>query len=109
MRRADHPHVHFDRVRSSEPLDFSVLECAQHFCLRHRIYVADFVEKNGPAGCELEFSFALLRGPRERSPLVTKKLRLDQTFWQRRAIHSHKWFRRAWRALVNFLRQQSYA
>src|SRR5882724_1743716 len=43
VRRADHAHVHRNRLRPAEPLDDAVFQRAQHFGLGHRIHVPDFV------------------------------------------------------------------
>ena len=70
VRRADHPHIHGNRLRSAEPFDGAVLEYAQHFRLRHRIHVPNFIQKNRATGGQFELSFFLLCSTRECAPFV---------------------------------------
>ncbi len=79
MRRADHPHIHRNRLRAAQAFNRPILQRAQHFRLRDRIHVADFIEKQRPARCQLEFPLLLLRRASERSAFVAKQLRLDQS------------------------------
>ena len=108
MRRADHPHVHGNRMCPAQPLDGPVFEYAQHFGLRHRVHVANFVQKNRSARCQLELAFFLLGCAGKRSALVAKQFRFNQRFRQRRAIHRHVRLPRARRPRMNFLRQQIF-
>ena len=96
-------------MRPAEPLDLAALERAQYFRLRHRVHVADFVEKERAAGRQLEFPLALLGGARERAALVAEKFRFDQVFRQRRAVYGDKRLFGARRPRVNFLREQVLA
>ena len=56
MRRADHPHVHFNRPRTTEPFDRPVLQSTQHLRLRHRTHIPNLIQKNRAARRQLEFS-----------------------------------------------------
>ena len=109
VRGANHSHIHGDWLRPAQPLDGAVLEYAQHFRLRHRIHVPNFIQENRAARSQLELSFFLLRGARKRPALVTEQFRFDQRLWQRRAIHRNTRFPCPRRAGVNLLRQQIFS
>ena len=106
MRRADYPHVHGDRLRASEPLDGAVLERAQNFRLRHRIHVADLVQKQRSARRQLEFSLLLLGRAGERATFVAEELGFDQRLRQRRTVDGDKRFSGPRRPIVNLLCEQ---
>ncbi len=72
VRRADHPHIHSDRLRPAEPFDRAIFQHAQHFGLRHWIHVANFIEENRAARGQFEFPFFLLRCASKRTALETK-------------------------------------
>ena len=72
VRRADHSHIHGNRLRSAEPFDGPILEHTQHLGLCHRIHVANFIQENRSARGQLEFSFFLLRRAGKRAAFVTK-------------------------------------
>ncbi len=61
MRGADHANVDGNRLRAAQAFDNSILKRAQNFRLRHRIHVANFVQKNRSAVGQLEFALFLLR------------------------------------------------
>src|SRR5579871_185143 len=90
VRRRDDAHVDLDRPRRSEPFDFALLQHAQHFRLRLRAHVADFVEEDRPAVGLLELADLLLGRAGERAFLVAEQLRLDQLLWNRRTVHLHE-------------------
>src|SRR5687767_10496729 len=87
VRRRENADVHLDRPRRPQPLDFTLLEDAQHLRLRLRAHVADFVEKDGSAVGLLELADLLLGRAGERTFLVAEQLRLDQLLRNRRAVH----------------------
>src|SRR6266481_3580651 len=87
VRRADHPHIHRNRLRPAKPFNGAILQHAQHLSLRHRIHVPDLIEENRAARGQLELPFFLLRRSRKRPAFVTEQFRFDQRLRQRRTIH----------------------
>src|SRR5712692_5731991 len=72
VRRADHPDIHGNRLRPAEPFDRAIFQHTQHFGLRHRIHVPNFIQENRSAGGQLEFPLFLLRRAGKGAALVTK-------------------------------------
>src|SRR5580698_5520721 len=72
VRRADHANVDRNRLCAAKPLDHAIFQRTQNFRLRHRIHVADFIEKERSAMCLLKSAFLLLRRSRESAALVAE-------------------------------------
>ena len=87
VRRGDEPHVHPQRTRAAQALEFVLLQHAQDLCLRARAHVADFVEEQRAAVGLLEAADALLVGAGERALLVAEQLGLEEVLLERRAVH----------------------
>ena len=71
MRRADHAHIHVDRLRSAEPLDLAAFERAHAFACVTGFMSPNFVEKKRAARRHLKFA-ALLGHAGERAALETE-------------------------------------
>src|ERR1043165_4827039 len=76
--RRDHPDVDPFGARAAQALELVLLEDAQQLRLQLERDVADLVEeKRSPVG-QLEAADALRDGSRERPPLVTEQLALEE-------------------------------
>ena len=65
----------FMRARAAEPLELAILQDAQELHLHRGGDVADFVEKQRAAFCELDAPGLALRGAGERALLVAEESR----------------------------------
>src|SRR6185436_11372722 len=61
----DQPEAGLDRVRAADAFDLAFLDGAQQACLQIHPQIADFVEKQGAAGGELELADLLADGAGE--------------------------------------------
>jgi len=83
VRRANHANIHWNRLRPAEPFDGPILSTRNTLGLRHRIHVANFVQKKSFRRGQLEFFFLLLRRAGKRAAFVTT-VPIDSAFLQRR-------------------------
>src|SRR5579884_1186057 len=82
----DHPDIDAGRLAGAEAAELVILEHLQKLGLKTEVHVADFVQKNGPAVGELEFSGIGLKGASEGAALVAEQLALDKLAWERGAV-----------------------
>src|SRR5579859_3921671 len=75
---ADDADIYFARKIRSQPLDFALLQNPQQFGLKRKRQVANFVDKNRPCVRFFETATAALAGTGKGTPLVAKKLVIDQ-------------------------------
>src|SRR6516225_5150412 len=80
------PNVDFDRAVASYSLELPFLQDAKKFGLQFQRNLTNFIQQNRPVVREFEASFALLGGPRERTPLVPEKFALNQCLGDRCAV-----------------------
>ena len=109
VRGGDDARVDLDRLTSADTLDLALLKHAEELRLHGQRHVADLVEEESPSARALELAAALLCRPRERAHLVTEELALDQLARQGRAVELLERTLRAWRHLVNGLRDELLA
>src|SRR5262249_46310078 len=74
----DQPHVHLDRARATEALEFLLLEHPQELRLELEGNLADLVEEERPAVGHFEPADLLRDRPREGAALVTEELALEE-------------------------------
>ena len=86
VRRGDHAHVHSDRARSAEALEFLLLERRAGASAGARGDLADLVEEERPAVGGFEASDPLSDRTGEGAALVTEELALEETGRDRGAI-----------------------
>src|SRR6266446_3814485 len=78
IRRRDDAHVDAPRPRAAEPLEFLLLKDAEELRLELERDVADLVEEERPAVCQLEASDPLRDRAREGAALVAEQLALEK-------------------------------
>ena len=76
----DQAHVHFERFRSAEALEFALLQNAQKLHLNRGGNVADFVEEKRALVGQLEFSGLAGRRRRRTRPSRSRKVRFREDF-----------------------------
>src|SRR5262249_13595351 len=88
--RSDQTHIHFFRLRTSEPLEFAFLQSAQKFWLELERDIAYFVHKQcaligqfKPAGCGHDRAG-------KGAALVSKQLAFQKTAGNRRTVEFYK-------------------
>src|SRR4029078_5342692 len=83
IRRSDNTNVDFDRRRSTNTRDFSILENPQqlHLCCRRNC--TDLVEKKSSVVRQFESAEPALSSTGECAFLVTEELALDESFRKR--------------------------
>src|SRR3989339_2005417 len=86
----DDPAVPFDRIFPSPAVKFIVLQKPQQFCLHSLGHTADFVKENASSVRQFEFSDLAFDRAGKSAPFMTKKLRFQQIFGDRRAIYDYK-------------------
>ena len=91
IRGRDQTDIDRQRLRSADAFKLTLLQHAQQLHLNCRTQIADLVEKQCAAIRQLETTLVRLRRRSKRALLVTKQLRLDQRFRQRRTTHRHEW------------------
>src|SRR5262249_49832618 len=84
--RSDYAHVHLDRPRAPEALEFLLLQDPQELRLELEGNLADLVEEERPPVGNFEPADLLPDRPGEGAPLVTEELALEETRGDRRAI-----------------------
>src|SRR5712664_290237 len=82
----DEPKVSLERRGAADALELVLLENAEKFGLDVRREFADLVEKQRASGGELEAAGLLFVRSGEVAPFMAEELRLDERFWQRRAV-----------------------
>jgi len=81
VRSADDADVHRERLRAAEAFDGAIFEDAQHFGLRDRIHIADFVEEDGAAvGLPRNGPFFWLHRAGEGAAFVAEEFGFDEGF-----------------------------
>ena len=109
VRGGDHAHIHLDLEISSHRFELLFLENPQQFGLHRELQFADFVEQQGSAMGQLEFSLSCLHSSREGALNVTQKLAFEQTFDDCRAIDCYKQALRPAAHIVNAASDQLFA
>src|ERR1700758_440468 len=74
----NHAHVGANGFGATDALEFVFLQNAQQCDLRFQREIADFIEEERSAFCELEAAEPPLQSSRERTFLVTEQFRGDQ-------------------------------
>ena len=82
----DQAHVHFDRARAAEPLEFALLQNAQQLHLRGRRNVADFIEKQRALVGQFEFSGLAGGRAGEGALFVAEEFAFQKIFGDRGAV-----------------------
>jgi hypothetical protein len=75
---------------ATDPFQMTVLQHTQQAHLRRRQQVADLVQEECASFGAFEPSLARVDGARERAPLVTEELRVDELGRNRAAVDAHK-------------------
>src|SRR4030095_7238363 len=83
----DQADVHLEGVRSSDALELALLENAQEFRLKLLRKVADLVQEQRAAVCQLEAADPACERAREGAFLVPEQLALDHAARERGAVH----------------------
>src|SRR5438445_2466537 len=78
--------VGLERRGATDALELALLEDTEKFGLDGRRELADLVEKERAPGSELEAARLLPVRSGEGAPFMAEELRLDERFWQRRAV-----------------------
>src|SRR5207245_3541429 len=82
----DEPKVGLERRGAADALELVLLEDTEKFGLDGGRELADLVEKQRAPGGELEAARLLLVCSGKGTPFMAEELRLDERFWQRRAV-----------------------
>ena len=83
----DQPHVHPDRLRSSQPLELLVLQNAQQFGLQLQRNISNFVEQQSPLIRQFQSADLLAHRSGEGSLLVAEQLAFQQSRGNGGAVH----------------------
>jgi hypothetical protein len=86
IRRRDQTDIDWNRCSTADLVDLTLLERAEELGLNRKLELADLVEKERPAGSELEFAFLPSVRSSECSLLVTEQLAFHNAFRQCRAV-----------------------
>src|SRR5882672_3167194 len=86
VRGGDNAHVRAARLHAAHALEGSLLEHAQQLHLHVEGHVADLVEEQRAARCELEAPDARRERARERALLVSEQLALEELAGNRGAV-----------------------
>src|SRR5436309_5270664 len=97
----DNPHVHTDCLFSAYGTEFPLLEGAQELTLHANAHVADFIEKESAAVCQLKDPLAVAISARESAADMAEELRFEKAFGERRAVFGKKPARLASRFLMD--------
>jgi hypothetical protein len=84
--RREHAYVDLQGFVRPDPLELSLVEKAQQLRLQLERQVADLVQEDRAAVSRLEPAGPAVERTRERAPLVTEQLGLDELRRQRRAV-----------------------
>src|SRR5437899_1614963 len=101
--------VGLERRGATDALELALLEDTEKFGLDGRRELADLVEKERAPGSELEAARLLPVRSGEGAPFMAEELRLDERFWQRRAIDGDAGAVGATAGIVNRLGHQLLA
>src|SRR5713101_6740049 len=82
----DEAKVGLERRGAADALELALLEDTEKFGLDGGRELADLVEKERAPGSELEAARLLPVRSGEGTPFVAEEFRLDERFWQRRAV-----------------------
>src|SRR5262249_25762894 len=88
--RCDHANIRFLHSRSSQPLEFPLLQHSKELGLDGRRHLRDLVEKEDAFGRLLDLSRSGLEGPGDRPAVITKELRFRGLLGKSGAVDSQK-------------------
>ncbi len=110
IRRGDDPDVDVHVAGPANPQNPLVLEHAQDFYLNVEGHLADFIQKNGSAVRQLEFSRSpALPRPGKRAVFIAEQFAFHQIPGQRAAVDRHERSFGTGAGLVNRLRNHFLA
>ncbi len=86
-RRGNHPDIHLDGAGAPEPFELPFLQHPQELRLKLERHLADLVEEDRAAVCDLETADLLRVGPREGPLFAAEELALDEVGRKGGAVH----------------------
>ncbi len=87
----NHADVGLLRPRAAEPLELALLQDPQKLGLGRRAHLADFVQEQHAAGCQLDLAGLGLLSAGEGAAFVSEQLGFEKLLGQRRAVERDEW------------------
>src|SRR5208283_4951854 len=90
ISRGHYSYVHFDRILSTDSLEFPFLEYSQDLDLHVLVDLADFVEEERPLIRQLEAASLPSLGPGKGTFLVPEQFTFQEAFRQGGTVYFHE-------------------
>ena len=99
---ADDAHIHRDVFHPAHPADFVVFQGSQQLGLQCQRHVADFIQKDRPAGSRFkETDFSLGQGPGEGAAFIAEQFGFQQLIRHGRAVNADEGLAGPFRLLMD--------
>ena len=90
VSRGNDPHINMNSPGASQPFKLLLLQHAQQLCLQFERNVSDLVQKERASIREFEAPLLLHQRAGERPLLVSEQFALEQSRWNRGAVHLYQ-------------------
>src|SRR5262249_11198696 len=108
VRRSEDANIDLSRLRRSDRDERSLLNHPQEFHLHARRGISNFIQEEGSSVCNLEETFLVLHGSRERPLHVSEQFGIEQVVVERGAVLRHEDLILARRIVVDRLRNELF-